>query len=164
MVSKKVHFWGLKIFLLKMIHMEVILCGESIARISEAWKRCLDPDSGNEFGILTRKSKNFYFRSESIYLGVILCGESIATFFLAWQNYLAPDSGNGVGIRAKKKFFRFSRQYTNFIPRIRVKITMFIWWKFQKIDLKFKQVCVLQRKHECKFKFQMQIFSKTTTI
>ena len=33
-------------FSLKIIFLEVISCGESIARVPKAWKRFLDPDSG----------------------------------------------------------------------------------------------------------------------
>jgi hypothetical protein len=32
----------------------IFLCEKSIARIPEAWKRFLDPDSGNEIGVLKR--------------------------------------------------------------------------------------------------------------
>ena len=38
-------FWN---FSLKIIFLGVISCEESIARIPEAWKRFLDPDSGKE--------------------------------------------------------------------------------------------------------------------
>ena len=47
-------FWIIVVF-------EIILCKESNARIPEACKRFIGPDSGNECGVLTRKSKKFIF-------------------------------------------------------------------------------------------------------
>ena len=44
-----------------MILLPLILCGESIARIPEALKRFLDPDSGKVVGVLKRKSKKVRF-------------------------------------------------------------------------------------------------------
>jgi hypothetical protein len=54
-------FFGIENFFTKNgPYIGIILCGESIP---EAWKRFLDPVSGNEVGVLTRKSKNFLFSS-----------------------------------------------------------------------------------------------------
>ena len=48
-----------------MIPLGIILCEKSIPRIPEAWKRFLDPDSGNEVGVLKRKSNIFWFLWEN---------------------------------------------------------------------------------------------------
>jgi hypothetical protein len=55
--EKKFGFWSISNYLEHM----VILCGESIARIPEAWKRLLDPDSGNGVDVLKRKWMKFDF-------------------------------------------------------------------------------------------------------
>jgi hypothetical protein len=59
--------FGPEKFLLNMIYIGVILCEESIARISKVWKRFLDPDSGNGVGVWRENRKNFYFRKASIW-------------------------------------------------------------------------------------------------
>ena len=53
--------WPLKV-------LGVILCGESIARTPEAWKRFLDPDSGEESVRIEAKIKHFriFMRKPSI--------------------------------------------------------------------------------------------------
>ena len=50
---------------LKKNFLGVILCEKSIPRIPEAWKRFLDPDSGNGVGVLKRKSNIFEFLWEN---------------------------------------------------------------------------------------------------
>ena len=42
--------------------------------------------------------------------------------FQAWKNYLDPDQEMELVYGQKKKIFRFSRQYTNSIPWIKIKI------------------------------------------
>ena len=51
----------LKIFV-KNMFLGVILCEKSIARIPEAWKRFLDPDSGKELAFSHKNPKMFDFR------------------------------------------------------------------------------------------------------
>jgi hypothetical protein len=77
--------------------------GESIARIPEAWKHFLDPDSGNGVDVLTRRSKKILFssgkhQSDSNFMRRIDCAHS-----RSMKNYLYPDSGNGFCGRAKKE-------------------------------------------------------------
>jgi hypothetical protein len=98
-------FWGpkkileLENFLLRMTHSRVILCGESIARIPEALKCFLDPDSGDRISVLI-----FFFARNEPYGGpsIHLMWGIDCTHFLSMKNYLDPDSGNGVGVLTRK--------------------------------------------------------------
>ena len=61
---KKVHFFEIRKFIfLKMTSIGVILCGESIARIPELWKRFPDPDLGGKW-LLKRKVSFFAIRNK----------------------------------------------------------------------------------------------------
>ena len=76
---KKVHFFEIRKFIfLKMTSIGVILCGESIARIHEPWKRFLDPDL---WGKWVFEEKSVFFRiSQQIRKKIIFASKT--QFFL----------------------------------------------------------------------------------
>ena len=81
------------IFFCKVTYLEAILCKKSIPRIPEAWKRFLDPDSGNGVDVLKRKSNIFGFLWENRQFLGFSRRESIARIPEAWKRFLNPDSG-----------------------------------------------------------------------
>ena len=92
----------------------LILCGESIARTPEAWKRFLDPDSGKVVGVLKRKSNISDFYEKTVDSWVFLGGESIARTPEPWKRFLDPDSEKEWCIEAKIKISDFYEKTVDF--------------------------------------------------
>ena len=93
----------------------VILCEKSIPRIPEAWKRFLDPDSGNGVGVLKRKSNIFGFLWENRrFLGFsrqgIDCAYSRIVYTFSW-----PWFRGGVGVLKRKSIYLRKESYINVV-------------------------------------------------
>ena len=89
-------FWN---FSLKIIFLGVISCGESIARIPEAWKGFSAPDSGKWVFLLKRKYASG----------------------MRWIDFSHKITLRTMILEEKSKIFIFSLQCTHLFPWIRVK-------------------------------------------
>ena len=121
----------------------VILCGESIARIPEAWECFPDHDSGKWVFCIEAKIWNFWifllkFRSKGYFMREIdsasskRCGRNII-FQGRWSRMHFDASGmrwidfsykitlRTMILEEKSKTFIFSLQYTHLFPWIRIK-------------------------------------------
>ena len=126
----------------------VILCGELIVRIPEAWKCFPDHDSEKwVFCVEAKIEKSWVSCLKIIFLGVILCEELIARILEAWKCFLDPDSGKLVHVR-------FSIQSYSYFPESE------LGKRFQALEMRainFPRNMILRRKF-FDFRFNIHIY------